>query len=82
MPPFYSEKGARSDFLCIPPRTGAASRMIITFELPATPPVPQCGACRCDMHLARIEWETERIDLQTFDCRACDDVETRSIIAA
>jgi len=53
--------------------------MIITFELPSPPHIPSCGACRCPMHLAKIEWETERIDRYTFDCRSCDAVETRSI---
>jgi hypothetical protein len=57
-----------------------ASRMMITFELPKPARVPHCGACRCAMHLARIEWETERVDRYTFDCRGCDAIETRSVI--
>lgn len=55
--------------------------MMITFELPEPARVPHCGACRCAMHVARIEWETERIDRYIFDCRSCDAIETRSVIA-
>lgn len=73
---------ALPDFLCIPPQTGAwVAPMMITFELPEPARVPHCGACRCAMHVARIEWETERIDRYIFDCRSCDAIETRSVIA-
>jgi hypothetical protein len=55
--------------------------MTVTFTSPEpTPRAPHCGACRCAMHLARIEWETERVDRYTFDCFGCDAVETRSVI--
>jgi hypothetical protein len=55
--------------------------MTVTFTSPEpTPRAPHCGAGRCAMHLARIEWETERVDRYTFDCLGCDAVETRSVI--
>jgi hypothetical protein len=52
--------------------------MIITFELPEPLRTPRCATCHCPMHLAGIEWETERVDLYTFDCRSCAAIETRS----
>jgi hypothetical protein len=77
----YSNREFRraTDFVCIPAQTGAASLMIITFELPEPAGVPRCATCRCAMHLAGIEWETETLDLYTFGCRSCDAVETRSV---
>ena len=55
-------------------------RMIITFTAPEPPRNPNCGACHCPMHLAKIEWETERVDRYTFDCRTCTAIETRAVI--
>jgi hypothetical protein len=52
--------------------------MIVTLELSEPPRVPLCAACHCPMHLARIEWEMERVDRYTFDCKTCAASETRS----
>jgi hypothetical protein len=51
-------------------------RMEIAFDLV---PTPRCQACRLDMHLIGVDWETERRDVYTFYCGSCDCYELKRV---